>query len=228
MRSPHASIAFLLAACATPSRSPQECRTGMTEAQLQRAFAEQDLRWEDCQGRSVDDFFQGKLRSSFVACWYRDHLEAMEEMPLPRVADHALRFLWLRTFREPVMVRVDFQSDGTATLITKVLDGSGGYLPGCLRARRARRLDATEAAVLRVELAGAEQIPVENGSAEQGDPRVGVADGARWILERVDASGYRVDDTASPKDDPYFASYVRLCRHLLELADIRVPDKEMY
>jgi hypothetical protein len=228
MRSVRAALAFLLSGCATASRSAQECRTGMTESQVARAFAEQDLRWEECQSRGIDDFFQGKLRSSFVACWYRDQLEAMEEIPLPKVGTSALRFLWLRTFDEPVMVRVDFEPDGTATLVSKVLDGSGGYLPGCIRARRARRLDATEAAALRGELADAGLIPVRNRAGGYGDSADMVADGARWILERVDASGYRVDDPTSPGDSPDFAPYVRLCRHLLELADIRVPEKDMY
>jgi hypothetical protein len=202
----------------------------MTAAQVSQAFDQEGLRRQECE-QNGDGFFSGKLESSFTACWYRDHLEAMSEHPLNRPGARAVRFLWLRTFDEPVMVRVDFESDDSAMLVAKELDGSGGYLPGCLRGSATRRLHATEARRLRVELADAELIPRRNqfgGYGDPGDPLVLTMDGARWILERVDPTGYRIDDPTSPGKDPSFIAYVRFCRHLLELADIHVPDKEMY
>ena len=71
--------------------------------------------------------------------WYSKHLAAMHEPSLwdlskrPKKSGEAYRFLWLRTFDEPVAIRVEKATDGAARLYTRVLDGKGGYAQECQR-----------------------------------------------------------------------------------------------
>jgi hypothetical protein len=207
----------------------------MTDAQVSQALAQQDLQRRNCRDGNSDEFFGGNPKWAFSACRYRDQLEAMEEQPLDRPEARAVRFLWLRSFHEPILVRVDFETAGTAMLVAKRSDGAGGYLPGCLVAVHTVRLDATQARELQDLLAATERtIPAKNEHGEYANPSSTpdvieiIMDGAEWILERVDESGYRVDNPYAPLRNPALAAYVRLCRRLLELANIQVPDSEMY
>ena len=44
--------------------------------------------------------------------WYSKHLNAMGEPRLPDVPNEAYRFLWLRTFEDPIMVRLTCYPNG--------------------------------------------------------------------------------------------------------------------
>jgi hypothetical protein len=52
---------------------------------------------------------------AFIREWFSKHLTAMAEPPLPHLAASGLevyRFLYLRSFHHPVMVRVQESPDG--------------------------------------------------------------------------------------------------------------------
>ncbi len=74
--------------------------------------------------------------NAFISNWYGKHLAAMQEPALWEMAQspdtHAYRFLWLRTFHQPIAVRLLVNRDGSGVLIAKRLDGMGGYEPGNL------------------------------------------------------------------------------------------------
>ena len=57
--------------------------------------------------------------------WYSQHLIAMGEPLLPDGANEVYRFLWLRTFHNPIMIRLTYDPKG-CDLIAKRLDGAGG------------------------------------------------------------------------------------------------------
>lgn len=67
----------------------------------------------------------------FRANWYSKHLKALEEPSLLGLAKNpslqSYRFVWLRTFHHPVIVRLDIMADGTGDLTVKVASGAGGY-----------------------------------------------------------------------------------------------------
>jgi len=97
--------------------------------------------------------------------WFSKHLTAMAEPPLPHLAATGLevyRFLYLRSFHHPVVVRVQETAEGHV-LVVKELDGLGGYEPGKLIVDRQRRLDSAEwaerAAVAKADPVGARAAP---------------------------------------------------------------------
>jgi hypothetical protein len=58
-------------------------------------------------------------------------LKKLEEPPLFTKAQNpsveAYRFLWLRTFHNPIAVRMEVQPDGSSILTIKVADGHAGF-----------------------------------------------------------------------------------------------------
>ena len=89
----------------------------------------------------LDDDAQG---DSFHSDWCSKHLRALSEPSLFQRSKgssaESYRFVWLRTFHHPVIVRVDIQADGGAELTTKVSNGAGGYEPGKLVENTSRPL----------------------------------------------------------------------------------------
>ena len=69
--------------------------------------------------------------------WFTQHLAAMNERPLSEQGNgqrggpniEAYRFLWLRSFDHPVVVRLQRENDQYRVAV-KELDGKGGYKPG--------------------------------------------------------------------------------------------------
>jgi hypothetical protein len=68
--------------------------------------------------------------------WYSKQLTALQEPSLWEASKtrrtQSYRFLWLRTFHNPIAIRIDINADGTSFLTTKITSGAGGYAPGKL------------------------------------------------------------------------------------------------
>jgi hypothetical protein len=156
--------------------------------------------------------------------WYGDPLRAMGERPLcPEPDVERYRFLWLRTFHHPVMIRAELRDRG-AVVTGKELDGAGGYEPGRLIRDTTVELSAERRAELERLLTDGfwrapTQPPPDSG-------RVGV-DGAQWILEGA-ADHYHVVDRWSPDLYPRDAAFRRLCLFLLEAAGLKPADSRVY
>jgi hypothetical protein len=93
-------------------------------------------------------FHTNDKHNAFIADWYGKPLAAMQEPPLWAMAQqseaHVYRFLWLRTFHQPIAVRLMVKEDGVGVLTAKRLDGTGGYEPGKLVENQVRLLSALQ------------------------------------------------------------------------------------
>jgi hypothetical protein len=73
-------------------------------------------------------------KRDFKAEWYSRQLQALDEPSIYEMASNpsaqVYRFLWLRTFNHPIVIRIEVKPDGTSVLTTKIADGAGGYAPG--------------------------------------------------------------------------------------------------
>jgi hypothetical protein len=154
----------------------------------------------------IDDFFGGvpetlyfpagtfsedDERDLFSQTWYSQNLERMEEPVLscaPPEADETYRFLWLRTFHNPVAVRI-FEQGNAYRLEAVVLDGAGGYDPGHISRRISKEPSATEWQNVMAALEEVRfwQMPVKNLN-------VWGFDGAQWIIEACHDGRYHVVD----------------------------------
>ncbi|HVJ92159.1 MAG TPA: hypothetical protein VM580_20305 [Labilithrix sp.] len=161
----------------------------------------------------MTQFFPPNFRA-FRSDWYGKHLSAMHEPSLVQLAmrgETAMRFLWLRTFHQPIAVRVQRAEEG-ARLVATRLSGMGGYEPGSIDLRRERELGAQECQ--RVEAA------LDDAAFETIPPDVNTlgADGAQWIIERAKGGEYRIVDRWSPEAKGDAGGFRRACETFLALA----------
>jgi hypothetical protein len=156
--------------------------------------------------------------------WYGDPLRAMGERPLcPEPGLERYRFLWLRTFHHPIMIRAEV-SNGRAVVTGKELDGAGGYEPGKLIRDTTVELSPEQSRELkRLVAQGFWSAPAQ---PHPDSGRVGV-DGAQWILEGT-ADQYHIVDRWSPDAYPREASFRQLCLFLVEAAGLKPPDELVY
>lgn len=213
----------MVAGCAasTTNASTAVCVSGLSGAAREAAIDTADARVKECE--RGDEGFPLAAPDRRWACRYAGVLRAMGEGTLwgSRVAE-SYRFLWLRSFHNPVMVRVDRTPAGTF-VTAKQLDGSGS-VPGCVNRSVRRQLsdEETDGLLARYRAVFATPLPA-SGS---GNLTVG-ADGAQWVFEKTGESVRVVRDLWSP-DEPRFAAYRALCLYMVRLARFHVPENEVY
>lgn len=122
--------------------------------------------------------------------YYSSNLGAMKEPSLykkaSKIGNLTYRFLWLRSFNEPVSFRVTLQPDGTATLSIKMLDlsadySSGIYVPGKLILDKDVTINRADLEKFLVNESDARKWLTEESIPA---PNAGF-DGAGWIFEAV-------------------------------------------
>jgi hypothetical protein len=164
--------------------------------------------------RIGDILHDGKLKRN----WYSRHLAALEEPSLLETLNDQktyFRFVWLRTFHNPVAIRIELSPDFKATLFYKIADGAGGYEPGRLTKSESRSLSQSEIDTF-LNLFASINICEESPDEFPG------FDGSQWIFERRKANNYCVVDRWSPRSGPYW----ELGRYMMILAKFEETDDQ--
>jgi hypothetical protein len=150
----------------------------------------------------------------FKAQWYARQLQALQEKPLCcDSADHepVVRFVWLRSFQHPVVIRLDEMAAGNWRVVTKMGSGTGGGDPGTLTTRKKRTLAAHDVAAMRAlfkptswfwSTASAQAATATGDCAPDQTCVTLEGDGSQWILEVRAGNRYHYIDRWSPKDGP--------------------------
>nr|QQZ49619.1 hypothetical protein JKL49_22365 [Phenylobacterium glaciei] len=131
--------------------------------------------------------------------WYQKFWRAAQEPSLYLASRTSpkttltYRFTWLRTFHQPVIVRVDETADGGWRLRAKQLSGHGGYSPGGVQKVVDRRLSDAEAAKLRLTMSASRVFEQPQIGCQEG------TDGSRWLLEANDHGRYRYLNRWTPE-----------------------------
>jgi len=138
--------------------------------------------------------------SEFENQWYSEQLSAAAEPSLfeaagnkARRAGGAIRFVWLRSFHPPVIVRVEGVASPSSRLIAKQMSGAGGYKPGSISKQIDRKLLPAEAEMLRRTLLRTRIFDQPALDCSMG------MDGAQWIVEGIDRTGYHFVDRWTPQ-----------------------------
>jgi hypothetical protein len=185
-------------------------------------------------GRSVGQqyfpestFDDQKKSNDFIVEWYSQQLKALQEPSLwemsKSIKGQVYRFLWLRSFHHPVVVRLNVNDDGTGTLVTKVGDGQGGYPPGRLIENRTQDLSKQQTQRFLDEV---KQLKYwDLSSREETNPRVVNLDGARWVIEAVRGGNYKIVDRWSPEKGPVKTLGLAMT---IELAGMKLLYREVY
>lgn len=127
-----------------------------------------------------------------------------------KINKESYRFLWLRTVKNPVAVRLEKQND-TISLYIKITSGTGGVGPGRLVTSDVKILSQKEWNEFQELL---KQSDFWNMPALDDETKIA---GSQWILEGFKTDDYNLTDVWDPEnDDPY----KKACEYLLDLAGI--------
>lgn len=151
--------------------------------------------------------------SSFESEWYSKHLSVMGEPSLypPRDGVIAFRLLILPTWGHPIAVRAEIVG-GACKLISRRLDGQGGYDPGKVAEAHEVTLTQADTATLTKLLDALNMFerPTEDGHSG--------LDGDQWIFEGVTGGRYHIlnlwcagDEVKKRGLEPFIA----VCRFLI-------------
>jgi len=157
---------------------------------------------------------------TFTVNWYSKHLKAMKEPLLfnKSLSKEVYRFTWLRTFHNPVVIRVE-KSGRYVQIQWKVCSGSGGYEPGEIIQ------DGTKKISFKSWKRMQELIKIANyWDLSTMDKSVIGFDGSHWILEGVKDEEYQVVDRWTPKSGKYYD----LCNFILGLTGLKIYEKNKY
>ena len=164
--------------------------------------------------------------NDFVVDWYSQQLRVLVEPSLWETSQgtkgQAYRFLWLRSFHHPVVVRLTVNSDGTSTLVTKVASGQGGYKPGKLIENRTSQVSREQT---RWFLNGVEELKYWDLPTREEKTNVVGLDGAQWIVEGVRNGAYKIVDRWSPERGPIRAIGLMMT---IDLAKMKLLYQEVY
>lgn len=176
--------------------------------------------------------------------FYTKYLAAMKEPSLFKRAkarpDFELRFTWLRTFHDPLAIRI-WRIDDTYMIRTIRLARQNDYSPGPATLDKTRTLTPTESQALKT-LIDIPSMLQPMSDQEQLATTVG-ADGAMWIFETWAEEKYQMIEFWCPKDyGPKehramgldtskmrdTTGILRLASSLLKISGITIPENEVY
>ena len=154
---------------------------------------------------------------------YGQHLFVMQEPRLPsltaRPDAETIRFLWLRSFHAPVVVRLE-RRGAKCWVVTTVLDPSNSYEPGQISRRDSLRIE------LRTLQEVLDRLSAPDFWASREQPPG--LDGATWLFEWVRPGQYQVVSRWSPEEVGREAAARDIGLQLLRLGRVEVPADEIY
>ena len=174
-------------------------------------------------GYIPDGFFSiDKERNEQDLKWYVELLGTLQEPSLYELSNdtnlNSYRFLWLRTFDNPIALRLSLNEDGSAILNIKVADGETGFKIGKLIENKTANVTKEQVADFLMVLNQANfwHLP----SKEEG----GGVDGAAWILEGVKAGDYHIVLKWATKEGYFWNAAL----FLVTLSNLNIDTNKIY
>lgn len=152
--------------------------------------------------------------------WYSAYLRAMEEPSLSRgdvAVDAAYRFLWLRTFHNPIAVRIEKKGAAYTLYAVELADAeeAGSKIDVRREQKKLSQADYDELT------AGLEST---NPWEEWSEREPAGLDGAEWILEGYRDDCYQVANQWSPRS----GEFREVCLRFLDAAGFVIPKRDVY
>jgi hypothetical protein len=155
--------------------------------------------------------------------WISKDLREMDEPSLwedsQKQGQEIYRFIWVRSFHQPVAVRLSINPDGSGDLVAKVLSGMGGYNSGSLIMNQQSHVSAVEVSSFIEKLSNANFWHLSTIRIEYID------DGAEWIMEATKNGTYHIIQRTSPRTGAFRDACMFLA---IALAKLKIPDREIY
>lgn len=134
--------------------------------------------------------------------WYSELLHIMKEPGLCEVRNEpgmeTYRFLWIRTWMEPILVRVEIRGDGPARMILKRATPEQETRKHTLKSTKVSKLTSQDAEFVQMLLgeSGFWEIPSEI------NPGTITVDGASWVFEGSKDGKCHAVERDTPADGP--------------------------
>jgi hypothetical protein len=158
--------------------------------------------------------------SEFVINWYSNQLHALKEPVIFNngTSKEIYRFTWLRTFHEPISIRLEKEND-IINLYIKGCSGAGGYSPGVLKINKIKQIQKNDFETFIGLLDTISFWEMPSNEKNYG------CDGAVWLLEGYKDSNYQIVNRWSPNKND---SFREACFYLLNLSEIDIKKSEIY
>ena len=183
-------------------------------------FVNLSKNWE-CD-TTVNYLFDIEHSKEFYAGWNTEQLIGLKEPCLyNRSLEEntvAYRFTWLRTFHNPISIRLE-KNEKNIILYWKVGKGAGGYDPKGLKTGGKRNLTEKE---------WNEFMDFFNNTNFNNLPNITcmpMCDGATWTLEYKTKDNFKAYQTNIPEANKTFRE---CCLFLLKLTNIKIDEKKIY
>lgn len=162
---------------------------------------------------------------SFDIRWFSYQLFGLEEKSLfdKRVENPTYRFLWLRTFHQPVLIKL--QKEPTRVIYSaKITDGAGGYNSGKVITRIEKILaDSVWIEFIKaVDTSTFFSLPAFENQTMRG------CDGSVWILEYKDKNKYHLVSQWTPSYRKDKANISKPGLFLIKLLEVNIDEKNIY
>ena len=151
---------------------------------------------------------------------YTRNLKALGESSLfnKNISNEIYRLLWLRTFDNPVAIRIENDQD-CYRLFWKVSNGKGGFEPGELVSFKSRQIDESDWNKFQYLL-----DKIDFWNYETVETGLHGDDGSRWVIEGRKGNNYHLTDRWTPQNNDYF----KCGEFLIKLTDLEIPEVDMY
>jgi hypothetical protein len=163
----------------------------------------------------------------FDSAYYPRHLKAMNEPSLfQRRAEpgfNAVRFTWLRSFHDPIVVRVQLTERGADVRTVRLKRKGQAVFETVLDRTVETDMSLWSEITNSVARMGFWEMPTEDA--------VTGFDGARWILESVSSGRYKIVDRWGPTydaDERKLQEYVATCKRVLKVGGIDLEKDRVY
>jgi hypothetical protein len=158
--------------------------------------------------------------NKFEEAWYTFYLFALREPILftDQSQTEVFRFTWLRTFHNPVAIRIEKNNDAYI-LYWKASSGAGGYEPGHIIIDKQKQIQRIEWQNFMKLIA---QIDFWNLKTKKNNFGI---DGSSWILEGKTSTKYHVVNVWSPDK---MSRYYQCCDYLISLTDLKIKPSKKY
>ena len=174
--------------------------------------------YEYISGKDTTFNYSKKVKNIFDTAQikrYSKYLFAMNE-PIIKKEDSIIqeiyRFLWLRTFNNPILIKLE-NNNNQYKLYWKKTNGYGGYYPGKITTSKEKIISRRKWNRFK------ELLNSSNFWEEKNNGHIPMSDGVHWILEGSKNNIYNVYDSTFPLDE---------CKYLLKLAKIKIKARDIY
>lgn len=169
---------------------------------------------------NAEDYFPKNTFHDFLFSFYSSKLKALKEPSIyiqkSDIKKEIYRFTWLRSFHNPISIRVEIHDQDNAIIYIKETDIKGGFGPDKIKIDAIKTISTNSVKQVKKKFTYFKFWALSVTEESLG------LDGAQWIVEGLSRGNYHIVERWSPKK----GSIKEIGLHFLEISGLDV--KEIY